>query len=846
MADLTPEEIIARAAPPPERADARFFEPVDTDADSLARRHARLREAFGSDAALAAHAESLGLTADAWRSRFRDVRLVGPAPDWAETFLAVGEHLREAPPRPGDALASWMRAELEAGWPSGLPRTPQALDGPLGHLRARMDNVAFGCLYAERKLGLEHTWPERFRRHPALAYVFGRTLSDWRDDLLRIAGRAAADRARLARALFGGDDPGELRAVTPGLGDPHAGGRSVAFLDFARGRVVYKPKDLRIAGLVDDLVRALDVPGVETTDIVLRDGYAWERAYETRPLGAPGEAADFYRALGAWQALLQVLGGNDFWFDNLLADGAVPRFLDYETAVQPDAPWPEGADRLPEEVAARLRLLPGATGIMPYLWPVGDGVDPTDIGSLARPGRHRSPLADVELGAAFSWEASGFAPHDADGTPQDAADHYAAFEAGHDRTARILAAPAFGARMDELLRRYADAPARVIRIDTWSCYRCINRSCTPPRLADGVWREIDLHAVLGNWPDLRGEAREAAVRDLRRLDVPLYQVRLGGRDLLGTEGERDAGFFEQDAIASTRRRLRDFTALDDAERRAWLRSSFALRPGNPPRRTPATPTRTAASPADLLDWADEIAAFVERLAVRDGRGAPGWLGVVDDVHTGVRTLGLLAGDMLSGRAGLAWALRDLAQPLGRPRLAALARETLAGAARDCLDNLDYGPDGAGFGVGVGGLVAALAGDEALRPLALDVHDAAAERQVWMRSGADYASGLEGWREAARSLGRPEPDRHGPARPCAPCMRPRLVHWLEAEGPRRPRTAPLCADGRAAAARRRDRDRHDSWFAAEWLDDRHNLSGVDGLPALAVRFVQLAGAPAGGA
>ena len=410
---MTPEEIIARAAPPPERADARRFEPIATDPGSLARRHAGLREAFGSDAALAAHAASLGLTADAWRGRFGDVRLAGPPPDWAETFLAVHERLRAAPPRPGAALGEWMRAELEAGWPAGLPRAPGALDGPLEHLRKRMDNAAFGCLHAERKLGLERAWPERFRRHPALAYVFGRALRDGRDDLLRIAGRAAADRALLARALFGGADPGELRGLTPGLGDPHAGGRSVAFLDFARGRVVYKPKDLRIAGLVGELARALDVPGVETTDIVLRGGYAWERAYEARPLGAPGEAAGFYHALGAWQALLQALGGNDFWFDNLLADGAVPRFLDYETAVQPEASWPGGVvDRLPAGAAARLRLLPGATGVMPYPWAVGDGVDPTDLGCLARPGRHRSPLPDVERGGAFSWEAGAFAPRD--------------------------------------------------------------------------------------------------------------------------------------------------------------------------------------------------------------------------------------------------------------------------------------------------------------------------------------------------------------------------------------------------------------------------------------------------
>ena len=145
------EEIIARAAPPPERADPRHFEPVDTDPDSLARRRAGLLEAFGSEAELAAHAEVLGLTADAWRERFGDVRLAGPPPDWAQTFLAVHECLREAPARFGDELLDWMRAELEAGWPAGLPRAPEALDEPLRYLRTRMDSLR--CSPISERLG---------------------------------------------------------------------------------------------------------------------------------------------------------------------------------------------------------------------------------------------------------------------------------------------------------------------------------------------------------------------------------------------------------------------------------------------------------------------------------------------------------------------------------------------------------------------------------------------------------------------------------------------------------------------------------------------------------------------
>ena len=850
------DQIVAKAAPPPERADASRFQPVATDAGSFERRRARLIQAFGSEAQLAAHARSLGLAPDEWLNRFRDVRLSGARPDWAETFCGLYECLAETPDQPpdqppvqasgqtsgqiGSQVRDWARAAVVAAWPQALPRGPNALDLPLDSLIYRLNNVAAPCVHTARQLRLRETWPERFRRHPALAYVFGRCTADWRDDLLRIARCAAHDRGLIARALFDGDDPGRLVGITPILGDPHAGARSVAFLDFERGRVVYKPKDLRVVTAVGEIVRALDEPAMAANEIHTRDGYAWERFYEPRPLAERADADVFFGALGGWQALLQVLSGTDFWFDNLLADGATPRFIDFETAVQPMMPWPHGLVRLGGRDGDLLRLAPSNIGILPFPWPLRDGDDATDLGCLARPGEHRTPLNSLEPGKLFSWSEDRFAPHDGDGAPVDVGEHFAAFEAGHERVARAFAEPKFQARVEQVLQHYREAPVRVILIDTWSCYRAINRSCVPPRLSDSVWREIDLHNILRNWPDIRGEIREAAVRDLRRLDIPLFSARLGSRDLFGVGGERERDYFERDAIAHARERMRTFAGIARDEHRAWLRSGFSLRYDNPPR-CAATTTAPAAAAEDLLAWADEIASDVVRRAARDENGAPAWIGLVHNVFTDARVIGPMEFDVLSGRAGLGWTLLELAACLERGDLAELARETLAGAARDYLKNIEHRLFfGAGFAVGGGGLVAALAQVAELRPLALEVFEAASQREIWMKSGEDYVSGLAGWREAARAVGRPAASVHGAARPYAPSARPRLAHWLATP---RHRLAPLCPDRHAAACRRLDRERHDSWFAASWLDDRHNSSGIDGVPALALAFARLAESPA---
>ena len=833
------DAIIARAAPPPERVDAGAFEPVETDAGSLALRRKRLVEAFKSQEAMAVHAEALGLSLESWLDRLRDVRLAGPDPDWAHAFRAMFESLSDGP-RPFAGFRRWIEGEAKARWPTELPRAPDALEGPLDYLAGVLGSALEPTYRIERTLNSQPTWATRFRRSPALAYALGRATADWLADLVRIVERAAEDRPLLSRVFFDGEDPGALVRIEPGLGDPHAGGRSVAILRFERGGVVYKPKDLRVAAAVGEIAGRLDGAALAAPAVLTRGSYAWEQVYETHPVAGREEADAFFRALGGWLALLQALNGNDFWFDNLIADGATPRFIDFETAVQPPTNWSEGKYRVGEKAAALVGTLPVAAGILPLPIPTRDGEDPTDIGCLSRPGEHRTPLRNLDGGGLIAWQENRFAPRYEDGTPADVADHFDAFEDGYLQAARALAASTARERMIETLRRFADAPIRIIRIDTWTCYRIVRQSLLPSHLSDGVWREIALHAALPRQRDMVGELREAAVRDLRRLDVPLFQTRLASRDLLGVEGERLPNFFGQDALSGTGERLRTLAGVAEDDRRAALRSGFSLRVGNPPRRSPTTERMSAASADDMLAWADEIASGVARRAVSDERRGPTWVGPHHDVFTGQRILSRLGFDVLSGRAGLAKALLDLARGLDRPDLAALAREALAGAAQDFIEHIDALLRlGAGYAVGAGGLVAILARERELRPLAAGIWQAAAAREIWMQSGSDFVSGLAGWSEAASALGETAPSRHGPGRPYAPSALARLAVWLDPEN-----AAPLCPDRRAAARLRRDFERHGSWFPARWLDDRHNLSGIDGLPALAVRFLRLAHGEAG--
>ena len=831
---MIPDRVIARAAPPPERRRDGPFTPVTTNDDSFERRKSRLCAAFGSLQAVDAHAESIGIPVEDWWERFRDVVPCGPEPDWACAVREIHARLRTGP-FPFSEVRRFGAEQLRSVCPRTLRLSGDALEGPLDYLASRLSMALHPTTVVDETLGRSLEWSMRFESSPTLAYVVGRIFVDWSVDMRRILERAACDQRPIARTFFACEEPGRLLRIECGLGDPHMGGRSVAILRFERGSVVFKPKDLRVAGAIGEIASRMEAVSLSAPHLLLRDGYAWERYYEHHPLGGFDEAKTFYRSLGGWTYLLQALGGIDFWFDNLIAAGAIPQFVDFETGIQPAFEWP-GAMRPLVGIGDRsARSSPLAVGILPLLLPTREGEDPVDIGCLSVPGTFRTPIPDIETGGLVSLEETRFAPHYRDGTFVDAAECFDAFEEGYLEAARELAAPALQGAVVDRLVAVRDATVRIIPVDTWTFYRTLFRSFSPRYLSDSAWREIELHALVSRAGTLVGPLREATVRDLRRADIPFYRTRLDSRDLLGAEGERLKDYYRGDSIRAVRERLELFAGIDDGERRAWLRSGFSLRADNPPHRNASRSADASASAPDLLCWAEEIAEGIKELAVCNDHGAPTWIGLVHDVFRGTRLVGPLGFDVLSGRAGIGLALTGLAQALGRADLATLASETLAGTARDIRNHpWLFLASGAGHGVGLGGLVAALARVPDLVPTAREVFEFGRTSEVWMYSGSDLVSGLAGWRLAASALGEPSLTGHGPERAYAPSAIPRLACWLD------PATAPVPnLDRRLALAMRRDFDRHGTWFAERWLDDRHNLSGIDGLAALAIRFTELA-------
>lgn len=235
------------------------------------------------------------------------------------------------------------------------------------------------------------------RRYPPLRPRLQQALDQQQRAIVTLAARLAADRDALSALL--GRPAGALVDISVGMGDLHAGGQSVAKLEFEGGQVLYKPRALRIDRQFDALLSQLfgDNPQrIRVPGVIDRGNYGWAEFIPHRYCSDETELRRFYRGLGEWLGVLRLVGGVDIHRENLIACGPVPIVIDVESlfALQPVEQVSGNGQAY--DLAARLVFTSVLrTGIVPYRdSSVGfDGVDVSAAGAL--PGQQ--PKAHVPV-----------------------------------------------------------------------------------------------------------------------------------------------------------------------------------------------------------------------------------------------------------------------------------------------------------------------------------------------------------------------------------------------------------------------------------------------------------------
>jgi hypothetical protein len=172
------------------------------------------------------------------------------------------------------------------------------------------------------------------------------------------------------------------------------------------------------------------------------------------------------------------------------------------------------------------------------------------------------------------------------------------------------------------------------------------------------------------------------------------------------------GWFDGAALDRVRRRIRDAGERPDgapgAAREDLVRSAFAVGQRLP---VAAPPPRAAAPPGDAApDWLAEATAIGDVIlgeAIRAGDGIA-WIGATLDPFHALRRIDVLGPDLLTGAAGIAIVLADLAAATGLARFRDAALGAIACVHRSRRDEpLAGAPPAIGALLGAGARIFAL-------------------------------------------------------------------------------------------------------------------------------------------
>lgn len=572
-------------------------------------------------------------------------------------------------------------------------------------------------------------------RYPVLARCVVECLARWEASALELMRRLVEDSAGLRARFHGGHFPGVLVEARGGVSDPHRGGRCVYLLRFASGaKLVYKPRSLGSEAGFQRLLSWLDARGAtppsRTVEVWDRGEYGWMEHVDASPCASVDEVRRFYLRQGASVALLHVLDGTDFHYENVIAAGEHPVLVDVETLFHPlsGTRSPRDAEHSPgAPLVSALR-----SGLLPQrFWGTrtGGGVDLSGLGSregqrtaqaflqTAQRGTdrmhyERSPVSMVRARNLPSLEGRDVPP----------LEHRDALAEGFSAMYRLLLA-----HREELLSPtgplsvFADVPMRVLFRNTSVYATLLFESYHPHALADALerqrffdhlWRGVVTVADLATLVPLEQE-------ELERGDLPYFHARPSSRDVESGTGQRLVDFFAESGLARVRRRLQGLCA-DDHERQRWvlersldvpwLGSGLLERPSYSCQPTPEPATRR-----ELRDAAHRLGRRLLTLSFQ-GNDEARWLSLIaGDAGWSLAQPGT---DLFQGLSGIALSLGYLGDVTGDMDFTLAARRALLAQAR-VLEEDTRGVQGIGILNGWGGIIFALTqlgvlwGDDAL-------------------------------------------------------------------------------------------------------------------------------------
>jgi len=369
---------------------------------------------------------------------------------------------------------------------------------------------------------------------------------------LSVAQRWSAHRSELACLLD--DDAGELLDLDFGAGDSHCAGLTVAVVRCEGGKIVYKPRSMRVDNVLYAFVaklgkdRGSPLP-IRVPRVLDYGDHGWAEFIPHRHASGTAELRSFYQGIGHWLAIMRLLGGSDLHAENLIAHGGSPVVVDCETLFTPRLPSsPTGLGKAVDHAAELISGTVLNIGLLPIRgiglgW---RGVDISAVGMLpgqqpmyAQPGIVRAGSDEAHIGTVLV-EAPVSQNHP---SPQPAlADYWPEVLSGFDEVTGLLRRLDATGALSFRMEAFADCRIRVVARAT-EVYAEVGRMLWHPislhKLEPARERARDLLAKMAmNVPSAPSAPAviDAEIDDLLIDDIPFFSTLAGLGRLEGPGG----------------------------------------------------------------------------------------------------------------------------------------------------------------------------------------------------------------------------------------------------------------------------------------------------------------------
>lgn len=520
---------------------------------------------------------------------------------------------------------------------------------------------------------------------PVLLRLLASITRQWIDTTIELISRLDQDlRAIKARFLTDAGSP-SIRSVQGGLADFHNRGHTVRLLHFSDGsRILYKPRDLRLDALWQELVERLNRSGaphaLRAAGVINGSGYGWVEYIEHTACVDQMAVRRYFERAGALLCLLHVFAATDVHEENVIAAGEYPIPVDLEMLLQASETGEHV--QVPETHAmelAGLRIAESVimTGLLPdYFRSEENKV--VDRGGLQNPEGESSDLTWEHINTDRMRPVRRKRSSDnlkntptLDGSKARLGDYVDDVLVGFETYAHFLISYRKTHGVDGLFAGFEGLPTRIIQRPTRFYGLLLERLRDHRNMGDGAhWSaHLDFVSRVTDWDKVEEplwplvRAERAALADL---NIPYFTSPTDGIEVADWTGDLAVSDV-QPGLTHARERFR---ALD-AEEVAWqcevIRLSTSTAERSAKGRTHPSPERsrsdlTTVPPILGADAATRAATAIGRelggLALRSGPGAA-WIGLDWLGDSEFCRLVVLGPDLYNGAPGISLFLAAL-------------------------------------------------------------------------------------------------------------------------------------------------------------------------------------------